>query len=343
MVSRSLSLWTLGRLASASMLLLALFRPTSLVAADRVYFDVPTAVAVKDVTTEEFAAVHAGERLVELKLLVSAMVQGTASELELKYGIDFPARGLEIVDYLPKTTLASDVAGNIGIETHDEDLSTLGIAITGAQPPFTGTLTGNSTDKDSRSVRYELLPPLETVAASGTLNRRTSAFFRMRATPRISVEGDKEFVLVLRVPATWRGSYVALRCESFGEQTMATPPFKQRVSLGRAQFVVGLYLEGDEPARAAAHAFALAEMRLRSAAARHQKQLQRQAFPTVIHKVGALLSVTDPKLPSNWLESVIYSPPTHRGERVSHELPDAVSDAVSTYLAARRTLVELSR
>lgn len=324
---------------SFALLLVALLPLTSW-SADRVTFDVPATVAARDVTTPELQAVRPHERLVEIKVHISTLHRGEpADELQLFHRFDFPQRGIEIVDYLPKTTMATDVAGNITIETQNEDCNTLGLVLTGSQPPLTATLNGSASDKQSKTIKYELLPPLETVAASGTLNRRAAAYFRLKPTPRISLEGDKEFVLIARVPATWRGTYLLLRSHATGEQSMAAPPFRETVTLGHASFVLGVYLEGDVEAQRAAQQFALAEQHLRVSVAQHQKQIERRAYPTVIHKVGAMLSLADPKVPADWLETLIYAPPA--SDAPLARLPRPVLDAAEQYQVAREALARL--
>src|SRR5690606_11438660 len=116
----------------------------------------------------------------------------------------------------------------------------------------------------------------------------------------------------------------------------------ERATLGRTQFVVGLYRAGDEEARLVAHQFVQAELRLRQVAIGHHQQLERHAYPTMIHKVGAMLSITDSKLPHNWVDAVVYSAPARENQRVTRQLPPAVKQAVENYLTARRELVELS-
>jgi hypothetical protein len=310
---------------------------------DRVLFDAPTTIAVRDITTEEHRISHPSARLIEVKIPISVLVgRGGERDLqELFYRFDYPASGVEIVDYLPKTTLSSDVVGNIGLEKRTEDSSSLGLSLSGVMQPLAGTLSGNLSDKESNSVRYELLPPLETVAASGTMNRRTSVYFKLKPTPRISLEGDKEFVLMLRVPADWRGDYVYWRCQAAGTRRGMTPPFETSAPVSRRQFIVSLYLEGDEPARHTAERFAVMERRLRVAAVRHEKQISRQSMPTVAHRVGAWFSVVSPKIPDDWLDHVLVASPQAARSSLVPQLPEPVRHATQNYLEAKQQLASL--
>jgi hypothetical protein len=310
---------------------------------DRVIFDAPTTIAARDVTTEEYRMTHPSARLIEVKIPISVLVgRGGERDLqELFYRFDYPASGVEIADYLPKTTLSSDVVGNIGLEKRKEDSSNLGLSLSGVMQPLAGTLSGGLSDKESNSIRYELLPPLETVAASGTMNRRTSVYFKLKPTPRISLEGDKEFVLILRVPSDWRGDYIYWRCQAVGSRRTMTPPFETSPPVSRRQFIVSLYLEGDEPARQTAERFAAMERRLRVAAARHEKQISRQSMPTVAHRVGAWFSVVSPKIPDDWLEHVLIASPQATRSSLVPQLPEPVRHATQDYLEAKQQLATL--
>ncbi|HPM83158.1 MAG TPA: hypothetical protein PLF81_20795, partial [Candidatus Anammoximicrobium sp.] len=87
-----------------------------------VSFDVMPTVGCRDVTTAEFAEANPDERLIEAHVEVSSLIrQGNEGDLlQYFYRFDSPRRTMRIVDYTPKTTLASDVAGNVTIEKKKE-------------------------------------------------------------------------------------------------------------------------------------------------------------------------------------------------------------------------------
>jgi hypothetical protein len=149
------------------------------------------------------------------------------------------------------------MAGPVTITDTKEKSATLGINIAGKYE-FISALgaTAGIGQKNTSCVKYDLLPPLEAVAASGTLNRGSAVFFKLKATPRSPLEGSREFGLVLKVPAAWRNDYVQVRCSAEGIQRGLVSTFDEEVSCGRREFVVALYQEGDEPARISAENFA---------------------------------------------------------------------------------------
>jgi hypothetical protein len=105
----------------------------------------------------------------------------------------------------------------------------------------------------------DLLPPLETVAASGTMQRGGAMFFKLKATPRNPLEGTREYSLVLGVPANWRADYLRIRCEAEGIRRGMFTSLDERLVCGQRDFVVALHLEGDEEARRIAENFARRE------------------------------------------------------------------------------------
>jgi len=227
--------------------------------APKLSFDMPYAVACKDVTPPPFAAANPGHKLVEARLqLSSLLVAGQERDLtQLFIRIENRERPLAVVDYVPKTLHESRLAGPMTITDSDEKNASLGINLSGKYELFAGAgLTAGVGQKKTSCVKYDLLPPLEAVAASGTLHRGSALFFKLKATPRHLMEGTREFGLVLRVPASWRSDYARVLCQADGIRRGAISTFDEDVNCGRREFVVALYLDGDEQARQSAESFA---------------------------------------------------------------------------------------
>jgi hypothetical protein len=234
---------------------------TTLAQPPRVHFDMPYAVACREVTPDEYAAEHPGQKLVEAKLEISALlVAGGERDLRQFYiQVESPGRSLAIVDYLPKTAHEA-IASSVSQHESTERTAALGINLSGKYELL--TLPGPSAgigEKKTSSVKAELLPPLETVAASGTLARGSALFFKIKATPRNLLEGTREYALVFRVPATWRADYLQIRCQAEGLKRGVVSTFDEVVKCGQRDFLVALYQAGDEEARAIAHNFARRE------------------------------------------------------------------------------------
>jgi hypothetical protein len=260
--------------------------PSAFAEAPRVAFDMPFAVACRDVTPADYPAAHPGYKLVEAKLEISSLLTAGQEKDLTQYFIrveipqgaaaGFPgataglssrgaARADEsriapfIVDYLPKTQHEA-LASKVTSEKSTERAAALGINLSGKYELL--TMPGPSAglgQKKSSSVKTELLPPLETVAASGTLSRGSSLFFKIKSTPRNLLEGTRDYALVLRVPAAWRADYVRVHCEAEGIRRGVVSTFDEELSCGQRDFLVALYQDGDETARQIAENFARRE------------------------------------------------------------------------------------
>jgi hypothetical protein len=318
---------------------------SALAALPQVRFDVSCTVACYDVTPPEFAVMNPHERLVEARFQVSSLVhEGSEDDLiQYFYSIECPERCAQIVDYQPQTTLATDYASNIGVEKKHENSKTLGAGLTGAFDSFVkASGSAEMGVKDCSTMKYELLPTLELLAASGTIHRGYGVYFKLKPSPRTVLEGAKEFVLVLRVPRDWRGDYVYLRCEASGYRRGVVRPLDEQTRCGYRAFALALYAAGDEAAKHVAAGFVRAETELRRAAASNHSNIRKRSFPTVIHQFGALISVVDPKIPDSWLDRLLHSPAGTPIGGFENRLPPEVRAAAKQYVYSKLALHGLS-
>jgi hypothetical protein len=218
----------------------------------RVHFDMPFAVACRDVTPPALAAANPSQRLVEARFEISTLLlEGQERDVsQLFIRIDHPGQRVTFVDYLPKTLHESRHATPIGITKTGEKNATIGINIAGKYEPLSSAgINAGLGQKSTSCVKYDLLPPLETVAASGTLLRGSGVFFKLKGSERRLLEGASQFALVLRVPSDWRLDQVRVRCEATAIERGIVSSFDQTIRAGQREFAVALYLEGDEQAR----------------------------------------------------------------------------------------------
>lgn len=311
----------------------------------RVQFDVSPLVGCRDVTPAEFKKVNPDEKLVEARFEISSLIgAGEESDLlEYLYHIVSCQRTIQVVDYLPKTTLATDVVGSIGIDNQKEKTQSLGLSLKGHfQDVVDGSVSGSAGKRNAERVQYERMPPLELLSASGTIHRGAGAYFKLKPSPRTSLEGAKEFVLVLRVPATWRGDYVRIECRAIGYRRGVVRHLDELTTCGQAYFSVALFAEGDVGAKAAAQQLVRGEQQFRDAVAAHQKQIQEGRYPTRVHKLGSLFSVVEPKIPDSWFTQMLNSPPDAQPARYTRYLPAPVRDTSQHYKEAKKRLHQLN-
>ena len=273
-----------------SVLALAAFVPTIAAAeTPRVHFDMPFTIACRDVTPPEFTAANPSHKLVEARFEISTLLlAGQERDLaQLFIRIDSPERTVAVVDYLPKTLHESRYAKPIAITNTDEKNATIGINLSGKYEVFTAIGANAGLGRKTTScVKYDLLPPMETVASSGTLLRGAGVFFKLKGSERRLLEGASEFAIVLRVPSDWRLDRVRVHCEATAIERGLVSSFDQTIRVGLRDFLVALHLAGDEPARLMA-----------------EQSARHSAAPT---KAAGPRTSTKPSLsPATWLPKLL--------------------------------------
>ena len=326
----------------------ALLIPASSWAADapRVEFDVAATVGCRDVTTPEFSAAHPSERLVEARFQVSSLIDesGDGELIEYFYRFQCPSGGVRVDDYQPRTTLDTMLAGNVGIERKNEAAQSAGITVSGVfDHLLKGAASADANRKASDTLRYELLPPLESLAASGTIGRSTGVYFKLKPSPRTTLEGGKEFVLVLRVPEEWRADVVELRCTARGVRRGTLAALDDQTDWGRARFTIALYQQGDRAAKEAAERFVRAESSLRAAARAHEREIRDRRYPTSAHKFAAMMDLIEPRIPENWFDAVASGGANGEAKSYWHRLPEPVRESATEYAKARAAIYEMTR
>lgn len=320
--------------ALVSLVLSAASPSSALAGPPHVHFDAAYSVACRDVTPQDFAHANPLDRLIEARIDISALVKsGREDDLaEYYYLLRSPQHTLQIHDYLPKTTLASDIDGAITIEQKDERSGGLGISLAGIYAGAAkATGDANIGAKRSKTVRFDKLPPLESLTASGTIDRGTGVFFKLRPSSRTSLEGGHEFVLLMRVPVEWRADHLLLECRATGWRRGPVRALDERADAGRANFLIALYLEGDGAARDAALELISAEGRLRGAAA---EIAPPKAPATLAGRLGLTLHGGDSGLPTDWLERLLGRPSRSEVRMLMPQLPPTVREAAMRYFVA---------
>ena len=309
-------------------------------AAAPVSFDVQPVVACRDVAADDESTEPTAQRLVEVPFQVSALLHDRSSVVEYFYRIDCQD-GVEIVDYSPQTELASRYAENIAIEDKQEDSQSLGVSLNGNLPTFAaGSAGADVGNKQQKVVRYASKPPLETVTASGTLNRGRGVYFRFRLTPQQTLEGAKRFSLVLRVPDGWQSGYVSLTCQARCLQK-TYPGVKPKVSNCASQrFLVTLHESGNDRAKRAAERFRLAEQQLRAVSVAKHQQVKKRAYPSFVHRIGAAVDLYEPRIPQDWLPLVMAGKVGPRDAMVA-AFPSEVREAIQEFWESRSAVTRL--
>jgi len=241
------------------------------------------------------------------------------------------------VDYEPKNSMDTRFAGNITHETKTESNKSLGVSLSGSfEQLVRGTVGSDVGTKETSSVKYDLKPPLEVVSASGTVQRGTGVYFKLWPSSSSSLEGSRDFALVMRVPAGWRGDVMYVRCEALEQRQ------DDMIPRGDARFVVALHAHGDDVVRVAAQELIRAETVLRRTVANRERDIRRRSVPSLVHHLGAVLDVYDPKIPDSWLDRLVFGPTDIESHEFSRYLPDDVRRVASRFGQAKRKLHQYS-
>lgn len=307
----------------------------------RARFDVPQTISARDITTREFALVYPHERMIEARVPITMLLdRGPASDIrELVHRLESTTAGAQAVDYWPKTTLSSTIVGTTRIEreksqqvraTADVNATYYGLANLQAH--------GDYQNRHREDASYEQLPSLDLLTASGTVDRGRGVYFKLKPSPRTTLEGAHDFTMVLRVPRAWRSGLLYVTSEARGVDRSPFPGNDSSTIVGRGRFVVAMYQQGDIVAQQFAQRYTMAEAALRHTAAAHRQTIERRTYPTALHKWGV---TRDNALPRDWQETVIF-----RGfaeTEVLARLPGDVRLAVETLLKSRQEFVELHK
>lgn len=298
----------------------------------RVRFDVSYVVSCRDVTPPEFGVLNPGERLVEAAFHISTLLEGGSEEelSQLFFQIENPDKTLRIVDHLPRTELTSQYAGTIAVEKRREGGASIGVATKPNLEVVSLNASAEASTKRGVNMRYELLPPQELLAASGTLDRERGVYFKLKPSTQTSLEGAHQFVCLLRVPVQWRGDVVHVHCRAEGIRRGLWRSLDSREVCGTGSFLVTLYLEGDEEARRAVGHLVRCEERMRRLLAEHRSSVVEAMYASQVPGLAAWRSAMDAQPPGELMAWVLSS---QRSEGEVQRLPSPV---VQTLAELRR-------
>ncbi|MEZ6119116.1 MAG: hypothetical protein R3C28_21450 [Pirellulaceae bacterium] len=285
-----------------------------------VRFDVDGTVVCWDRTDDSFTAAHPGYRLYEAKFRISSFQTSSTAPGELSVLISAPS--LFVQDYAPRTLLESDVVGNISHNQQSEKNSNIGLTATSSWDlPFAASANASDNRRRSESSQFETRPSKSLVQASGTLRRGTAAFFKFHANSQSSLEGAREVTLWLQAPDDWRADYVTVLCSSKSDDNKVAD---------RDLFTVGLYRAGDGEAKQAADEIVQTERLVRRTAS-HVVRTRSNKNPFT-----SIFKSNEPKLPEDWLATVLTSRAASRTFAFEKQLPRDVREAVTALTNAKQ-------
>lgn len=295
------------RIVAHAALMLALLSGTMAFAqSPRVEFDVACLTPTTDVSDPKLDSRY---REIEARLPISILLaSGNQNQLaEIVIRIESRHRNAEVVDFAPRTRLASSVVGNVevterGDERKHADLNLFGVVP--AAPTVHGKASMGYSDEHQAVWSYERLPPHEVLVASGTTDRGFGAFFKFRPSSQASLEGSHDLLLRLRVPKNWRSEIYDVTAIAYARRGKEFS-FDDRPVAGQETFTLVFYQAGDDQARNAAAQMASDEERFRAIVYRDRKSIERKAFPSPLEKVGSVIGVVGPRIRESWYRDLL--------------------------------------
>ncbi len=302
-----------------------------------VVFDVPAVVGFRETTPVSSSILMEDDTFYELTLPISVWQHRKGFELqELLVLVSFGSGLIEVVDYLPQTHRESAVLGTIAVESRSEQCSTLGFSADGAWDRIVrGNATAGVNEKDSATYKYQVLPPSEVAAVSGTLSRRSAVYFKFPSGMQRTLEGERKLVLILRAPKSWRVGYALVTCRAEGKRA-SVPALEDPYWSSQNTYVVTLFRRHDREAQQLAIEFSQAEAQLHAAA----EAWARRRSSRWVDRLADSLGVGKSPIPPDWWQQVVRWPPDAEPPQFLLNLPGDVEHAVGQFLDVRRRLLE---
>jgi hypothetical protein len=311
---------------------------TQLISAESVSFDVASTIAASEVSNAEFSQRYPGEKIIAIQARVSLFLhpQCGAKLQEVVISLESPAAEFAVVDFQPKTQLETSFAGPVSVNYQQEQRQELNFDAAGYYKSLTGvTLNGAYLDKSALQAQFNLLPPRDLLLATGTLNRGRGVYFKFKANSQTTLEGEKSFVVLARVPKTWRGDVLRVSGEAHGTPASLLGVIEEQSVVARQDFLVALYQANDEMARSRAEQLTLRQQQFIQLASTQQRQIERNTTPKMLRKMGISASTLSPA----WLKQWIF---TSAQANLLEKFPSEVRDAAWSFVRARAALHELN-
>lgn len=313
----------------------------------RIKFDVPSILNCREVTTEEFANTHSLEKLLEVRLRVSSLVEnGSDQQIQELFFLAYsPEKSFRIVDFTPTTSVLTEHAGPIETSQNRENANNAGLNF---QPTIElagkASINANISDKNGESRRTSMLPPMKQVVASGTQNRESAAYFKFRPNSQSTLEGSQEITLIIQVPINWRADIMHIHCRGITLKSKET----ERSLLSRNDFVVPLHVENDAAAKLNCDEYLRAESNFRRIGSKEKTASSSTSAnkKDLVSKIGKFLktTVSKPKrestLPKNWMGNVVFAKSYKTYEA---KLSTGTQNAVQQLARTRKAIVEMSK
>ena len=312
--------------------------PQTQAGSPEILFDMPSVTAAND------TSLPAGGRIVSCSFSLSTLVSDSGSASSAAPPIDHMLIRCrlrdrsQVVDFEPKTELASEFASPISVTKKNERTDSIGLSIDGHVPPYGGGQFGvDDTKKRSDSHQYQQQAPMQAVIASGTTDRSRGVYFKFRWTSTQVLEGERYFQVSFAVPQSWRGGLADVSVTALGiDRSMFGS--KKLKPVARQTFVVAVHQEHDHQAAGIAMRLAKIDRQLVQLAQQHARG-DGNGMERFWRKV--LNQDNDHGADPSWYQSLTRNQADPYVDRQIRSLPMPIRVAVLGYADTARELRQL--
>lgn len=309
-----------------------------------VAFDAPAIVVAEPLDSNVHSSPSTGGTFLRLKLTVSTMIspdyRGNVEEVVVS--VDSPSRSLRVIDFWPKTEMYSQVQGTITVANQTQKNQNFTFNVAGGYEPFVrGSANGDYHNQQQVHENYQRQPPMQLLTSSGTVNRGYGVFFKFRPGPAPILEGDREIALLVEAPAGWRADLLHVHMQAVGQTSNGFGGTEMQ-TLGATELWTATHRLGDSEAAQRARRYINTEQAVRRMASVNSHSIQQRALPTVFHKVGAALDMVQPKIPTNFLQEILFNLNVQYFNSATEKLPVDMRVAALDYWDERTKLMSMA-
>ncbi len=306
------------------------------IADDFLKFDVPA--TCKATETEQL---NSGQKIVDVVVPVSLNLT-TDSKISIRdfqVEIQWNQMAFQITQYRPRTTMQSNIVGNIKVEDRKDASASIGLDISSGYFDMVGGKAGlQAGTKNGKTIRYEETPKHNLLVTSGTIKRGTGVSFNFKPSRTTTLQGSRDLVIHCQVPEDWRGGILLVKCRATATRKFLGT-FDDDLQQGSA-FVVPVFLSGDQQARESAAEFVRTEQQLRSVWQRYQTEVHTDKM---LQHWNSLVVRSAAPLPEHWVHKLIQASNDDWLEKYRKRLPSHIASSANEFVEARRELVKFGR
>ncbi|MEC8555454.1 MAG: hypothetical protein VXZ82_10660 [Planctomycetota bacterium] len=329
--------WTLG----AIYLLGHSVVSAPLLASEGIVFDMPGTAIAQPVDYSQAAFPRGGGKLVRIQIPISLIADLESREQVSGFSlrISSPHQSFCVIDSWPRYEAYSDVLGDVSVEQSNQQSNGLEAKLSGGwQAILDAGLMGKAQNRKSTKEKFQRRALVQTVARSGTFGRGYGVLFQFQKARNVDLFQKREIAVLAEVPQQWRADLLKVQFSAQGKSTSRS----ESKSIQNQQLWLTVYQEGDAAAAAQTREFQTQERSLRALAASRVAEVKKKSIPTVFHRIGVALEISDPRIPKDYLEQMIFGPEKQYLVGHSHRLPIDIRVAILDFWEAREGLVDLS-